>query len=78
MKLREFLLHHTRAEELCVICDPWRCAAVWIDHEDLFIGSLSKTLLDSEVIETSWENLPVCDQDGWTHEICVRHIHVKR
>ena len=37
MRLAEFLRYETKATELCVICDPWRVAIFWIDHEDLFL-----------------------------------------
>ena len=64
MTLRKFLKHHTEATELCVICNPWRIATAWVDHEDLFLGYVDKALLDSEVQSDKWDRLEIVDEGG--------------
>jgi hypothetical protein len=50
MSLIDFLFHHTKAKELCVICvNGFIVATVYIDYEDRFVKYLSKDF-DSMVI----------------------------
>ena len=77
MTLKEFLLHHTQAEELCVICDPWRVATVWIDHEDLFIGYVHKKLREANVIKDEWDSLEVVLDNGYHMNIPAHYIYVE-
>ena len=53
MRIIDFLIRYTQVEELCVICDPWRIATAWIDHEDLFIRYLSSELRNKIVVSQS-------------------------
>ena len=77
MKLYEFLLHKTRAEELCVICNPWIVATVWIDHEDLFIGYLNKGLKEAKVIKDDWRSLVITLDNGTRMYIQAHYIYVE-
>ena len=77
MKLCDFLLYKTKAEELCVICNPWRIATVWIDHEDLFIGCLSTELRHKEVIKDTWEPLETRDAAGNKAYVMAHYIYIK-
>ena len=50
MKVAEYLLHHTEVGDLVEFTDGgWRIGITYIDHEDLFIQSLNKNLLNAEV-----------------------------
>lgn len=77
MNLKEFLLTKTRAEELCMICDPWRVAAVWIDHEDLFLNHVDLELACKEVEKDEWETLPICLDNGTRMTILAHSIYIK-
>lgn len=77
MKLRDFLLYKTKAEELCVICNPWRVAAVWIDHEDLFIGYVNHSLKEAKVIKDEWKPLETTLDNGASMYIQAHYIYVE-
>ena len=50
MTLKECLLRHTHVGELVLIMDAgWQIGCTMIDNEDLFIGSLSPSMLLREV-----------------------------
>lgn len=50
MKVEEYLLKHTEVGDLVEFTDGgWRIGITYIDHEDLFIQSLNKNLLNAEV-----------------------------
>lgn len=76
MKLYEFLRYKTRAEELCVICDPWRVAAVWIDHEDLFLRYVHPDLCGKEVIKDDWAQLETKTDKNETAYIDAHYIYI--
>lgn len=75
LTLREFLLHHTRVYELCVIRDQgWIIATVWVDDEDLFIGNLKEKLLNKTVIDDHWtDSFPISKNPEYFNEghMCV-------
>lgn len=77
MKLAEFLLYHTRVEELCVICNPWIVASVWIDHEDLFIGYVNARLKNSTVVKDEWNPLIIAFDNGTRMSILAHYIYVE-
>ena len=75
MNVKEFLLYHTRAEELCIILDGgWMCAAAWIDHEDLFIGGIPEGIKNREVKADRWGTLRICKKNGKFREIPCHYI----
>ena len=77
MNVQEFLLHHTRAEELCIVLDGgWTCAAAWIDHEDLFIGGIPEEIRKREVKSDRWGTLRVSKKNGKFREICCHYLEV--
>lgn len=76
LTLGEYLRYCTKATELCVICDPWRIATAWIDHEDLFLGYMDRKLLNREVYRTEWETLEIVDEDEKRLEIPVHYIYL--
>lgn len=76
MKLKDFLLHKTRAEELCIICDPWIIGAVWIDHEDLFSRSLDDRILLKEVAKDEWKPFESCDENGKNQLYRAHYIYI--
>lgn len=82
MTLREFLKDHTEAIELCVICNPYRIAAFWIDYEDQFLSYVDKALLDSEVQWDEWDRLEIVDKGGLVNgkiiEVPAHYIMLKR
>lgn len=50
MTVREYLLYHTDMGDLVEFTSGgWRIGITYIDSEDLFIQSLNKSLLDSNV-----------------------------
>ena len=50
MKVEEYLLKHTEVGDLVEFTDGgWRIGITYIDHEDLFIQSLNKNLLNAKV-----------------------------
>lgn len=58
MTLREFLLHHTDAGEVCYITDcGYNLAMCFIDNEDLFIRGMKSEALDREVFFTAQDNI---------------------
>ena len=77
MKLSEFLLYHTQAEELCVICNPWIVASVWIDHEDLFIGYVNAGLKKATVVKDEWNPLVITSDNGTHMSILAHYIYVE-
>lgn len=78
IKLSEFLRYKTRAEELCIICvNGWRTAAVWIDHEDLFIGYLHPELRDLIVVNEKWELLETCIDTGSREYVNAHYVYVE-
>ena len=77
MKLKDFLLHRTKAKELCVICNPWRIATVWIDHKDLFIHYVDSRLKESEVINDEWDSLETALDNGCRIYIQAHYIYIK-
>ena len=55
MTLEEYLLKKTEARTLVMIRDcGWVRGTAWIDHEDLFIHSLSHVLLGKRVKNAEW------------------------
>lgn len=76
MRIIDFLIHYTQAEELCVICDPWRIATVWIDHEDLFIRYLSSELRNKIVVKDEWKTLETKSADGTRLEVPAHYIYI--
>ena len=73
MTLKEFLLKKTKVGELCIITDcGYKVGAVWIDHEDLWLGSMHHTLLLHEVKEDCWGSLIVTGKDG-IHDVAPAH-----
>ena len=77
MSLLEFLLHKTRAEELCVICNPWKVATVWIDHEDLFIYYINQGLKEAKVVKDEWKPLVITLDNGYRTYIQAHYIYVE-
>lgn len=56
MTVKEFLLHCTKVGDVCVISDCGSdLAYAVIDHEDLFVGGISKMYLDKTVLNTKNE-----------------------
>lgn len=50
MKVEEYLLKHTEVGDLVEFTvGGWRIGITYIDHEDLFIQSLNKNLLNAKV-----------------------------
>ena len=76
MKLKDFLLYKTRAEELCIICDPWIIGAVWIDHEDWFVRSLDDRMLSKEVIKDEWKAFDSCDENWKKQAYRAHYIYI--
>ena len=76
MRLLEFLRCKTKATELCVICNPWRVATFWIDHEDLFLGYVHPNLRNKYVVNDKWEHLETVDQNGNVVYIDTHYIFV--
>lgn len=75
--LYNFLREKTKDTELCIICDNgWRSAACWVDHEDLFLGSLPKTMLEMEVKKDSWETLEKVDGVGKKCYTMAHYIYI--
>lgn len=75
--LRQFLRDKTSVIELCIIReDGWITAAVWIDNEDLCIGSLSSRLLEMPVKNDAWGTITIAGRKGSHHEIPCHYIDV--
>ena len=73
--LKEFLLHRTRALQLCTIrSGGWVEGATWIDYEDLFIHSLDRDTLDKKVESYEMGTLKVLDADGNKVDVPCMHI----
>lgn len=64
MRLSEFLRYETKATELCIICNPWRVATFWIDHEDLFLRYVHPDLRNKYVVDNKWGRLETIDKNG--------------
>ena len=78
MKLIDFLLYKTHAEELCIICvNGWRTAAVWIDHEDLFTRYVHHDLWNLPVIRDEWESLETCNNELSRVYVMAHYIYVE-
>lgn len=77
MTLHDFLRNKAQAEELCIVCNPWRVAAFWIDHEDLFLRYIDKDLARKEVIKDEWHALPIRSDNGSGITILAHHIYVE-
>lgn len=77
MKLVEFLRYKTKATELCVICDPWRSAIFWIDHEDLFLGYIHPALRNKYVVKDEWGRLETIDHNKSVVYIDAHYIFVE-
>lgn len=75
-KLKEFLRYKTDATELCVVCDPWRIATFWIDHEDLFLRYIHPDIANKYVVRDEWEPLTIVDQDGNKITVMAHHIYI--
>ena len=77
MNLIQFLREKTDVCELCIIReDGWITAAVWIDNEDLCIGSLSSRLLEMPVKNDVWGTITIAGRKGSHHEIQCHYIDV--
>ena len=77
MKLKDFLMTKTHADQLCIIRDHgWRIAAAYIDSEDLFLSGLHPDLLNTEVIGSIWGSLTLTGQE--LKSIGVLYIDIKR
>lgn len=75
MKLSEFLLHHTQAKELCVICDcGYIIDTCWIDHEDLF--HIQPRLRDKQIKRHEWDYLPTVNKNGTEVKIPCHYIYI--
>lgn len=78
MKLREFLLHHTKVWELCIITEQgWNAGSAYIDHEDLFMYGINNNLLNKEVVSEKWEDYEFINKKGTRQVIEVHAIDVK-
>lgn len=77
MNLAQFLLHHTQTNELCVICEPWIVAAVWIDSEDNFIHYINSGLKDARVIKDEWKSLTITSDNGTHISILAHYVYVE-
>lgn len=65
MKLGEYLLHKTNVGTLVHIKKSgYNVGCTYIDYEDLFIGSLSKNVLDKEVEESKWDYIEHTTEHG--------------
>lgn len=65
MTLKEFLLHHTQANELCAIGrNGWIIGMAWIDHEDRFIRIIPSEYANTRVRRDSWGTLPITKENG--------------
>ena len=77
MPLTEFLLHHTKARELCAITmGGWINATFFIDHEDLFARYVHKDLANATVKSHHWETLPIIDEKGKSLDVPCHFIEV--
>lgn len=75
MTLREYLLHETESGELCVIRDSgYIVEAAYIDHEDLFIGSINHA--DKIVQNTEWGFLEIYVPGNPRQAIPVHYINI--
>lgn len=74
MTVYEFCKHHTSAQELVLICDPWPAQAVWIDDEDLFC--VHPDLADKEVKSDTWGTLPIADNSGVSIVVPCHYVYV--
>lgn len=75
MKLSKFLLHETKALELCVIRDGgWIVATCWIDYEDLF--RIPPDLADREVKGNKWGYLPIVNENKEKLKIPCHYVDV--
>lgn len=64
MTLRDFLLHETPAGRLVAIRDcGWQIGCTYIDHEDLFIGSLNPEILKKKVKDHHYERLHYASEE---------------
>ena len=77
MSLREFLLHKTNAQELCVIRDSgWIVASCWIDHEDLFTRYMDNKLLERQVKDDNWDYLSIVNENNATLKIPCHYVDI--
>jgi len=71
----DYLLHRTRATELCVLCDcGYIVETVWIDHEDLFMVTSKNR--NRAVKETKWGTVTVRSWDGSKVIVPCRYIEM--
>lgn len=77
MRLSDFLLYNTKACELCVICNPWIVATVWVDYEDLFLRYVDVNLKQSTVIKDEWKPLIITSDNGTHMSILAHYIYVE-
>lgn len=73
----EYLKHHTRTRELCMIMDSgYPAQAVWIDYEDLFIRYCDSNLIKTKVKKASWDWLTICNENGAESKIRCHFIDI--
>ena len=76
--LREFLLCKTDALQLCTFrIGGWISGTAWIDHEDLFIGSINTAYLDKKVDGYEIGTLDIIDRHLCRIEVPCLHIDLK-
>lgn len=75
MTVREFLLKHTDAQELCVIRDySYIVMTAWIDYEDLFAinNDIGKKMVKSD----TWGTIPIRNHNGNTVYVDCHYIDI--
>jgi hypothetical protein len=73
MTVKEFLLYHTKVNELVMIqSSGYNCQAVWIDHEDIF--QYHPSYANLEVKNDYWGTLVLTDRYGYKTKVPCHYI----